>query len=787
MKYGSEKIRQVEKIKLIARYLIAYIFLSLLFMPKMSFARNSATIQGQVLDQLNKRPIHNVNVYFQSKDLGTITDKNGNFVITNAPIGGNELIVKHIGYNEKRMQLNLKENEKTNLQIFLVPAAIEFDEIVYTANRRVESIFESQQDVAVAGQEKIDARSSPNTADAIREVPGVLVQKTTAGHGAPIIRGQIGKNVLLLYNGIRLNKPTFRFGANQYMNTISVEDLARIEVNKGPGSVMYGSDAMGGVINMISPEHDFGGQGNQTSSSLALRYSSADQSQVAHAGLGKNFGRFSLLVGITGKKIGDLQAGENIGEQIPTGYTENNSNIRLGIKISNSTILDFDLLAVRQHEVPRYDKYVTDEYQKYIYDPQNRYLSAMTIRSNPQKINWISSIQWNFSYQLEEEGKIQQKTGQDAIVKNQNDLTSWGSYLQINSIWRSRHIFTYGYEIYHHKISSSQTRKLNGVIEPRRGNFPDGSTYRSIGLFVNDNITLNAKFDFNIGLRWSQIHLSALLGQPFGDFDDNYSDVTGTFGLSFKAYSWLNVIGRYSKGFRAPNFNDTIVLKVSNSGVDAPSPGLSPEKSHNFEIGLKMRNDKMSGSLFMFYNRMVDLIDRYKGTYNGLDFFDDDGDGVRDPDEVDIYQKRNVAKAYIAGWELSGQIHFSPAWSVSGFLFWTYGQNLTFDEPLSRIPPLMGMVNLQYQFNQNIKLETFFRAATKQDRLSSRDVDDIRIPEGGTPGWKTFNLRGSFRVFENISFRVTLANIFDETYKEHGSGVYSPGRSMVLNLGYRMN
>lgn len=752
---------------------------------------NFSQVGGAIIDETSLAPISDANIIFESIPFGTVSDQNGKFSLEKIPAGQKTLLVSHIGYLEKRFQFTLVAGEKRILNILLMPKALELNEVVLTASRHAETVFKSQMSVAIASQGKISSRSSSNTADALREIPGVLVQKTTAGHGSPIIRGMIGKDVLLLYNGIRLNKPTFRFGANQYMNTINAESLDRIEVTRGPGSVLYGSDAIGGVVNMITESSQSGEVPKGSQYSISSRYGTADQSRMINTAFANKFSSVSIAGGIGLKKIGDLRAGKDIGTQVPTGYDEWNANLRFGVPINLQTSLEFDLLTVQQDKVPRFDKYVSREfeqgdYETYLYDPQNRYLAAVSLRSRPVNLSWISSIKWNMSYQFEKEGTLERKTGSNAVTKNRNDLTTFGSYLQINSIWRNRYLFSYGYEMYWDKLKSRRAQEENGALNSLRGDYPDGSQYWSGGIFVNDNLVFNTKFDVNLGLRWSYLGLSSLLEQPFGQFEDHYSDLTGTFGLSYKPGLWVNFIARYAKGFRAPNFNDTVVLKVSNAGVDAPSPGLSPEKCHNFEIGLKLNNERLAGSLVLFYNKLADLIDRYRGRYLGLDFYDENGNGVRDAGEADIFQKQNVTRAYIAGWELDAMIQLSPEFYLKGFAFYTVGQNLSNDEPMSRIPPLMGLAAIQYRPFKKLFLETFVRAATRQDRLSSRDKDDSRIRVGGTPGWKTFNFKFSWTLLPQLILNVVFDNILDETYQEHGSGIYSPGRNVVIGLKYEI-
>jgi len=752
---------------------------------------NSARVTGTVIDETSHAPIASANIYFRATSIGASSDQNGRFVIEAALIGQTELVISHIGYQTKAIPLHLKSGETKKLNILLMPKIIKLEEVTFTASRHVETVFRSQMNVAIATRDRIAMRTSPNTADALREISGILVQKTTAGHGAPIIRGMIGKDVLLLYNGIRLNKPTFRFGANQYMNTINIESLDRIEVTKGPGSVMYGSDAIGGVVNMISELSFDTIPPSPFHLVISSRYATADQARIVHAAWQTRQDKLILAAGLGAKKFGDLTAGGKIGRQHPTGYWEWNANAKLGWLVNSTTTLELDALTVQQDRVPRFDKYVTKEflpgdYQTYLYDPQDRYLFAMTLRSQPMALRWVSSIKWNWSYQFEAEGTIEQKTGSSTVTRNRNDLTTIGTYLQVNSIWNNRHVLSYGYEFYWDNIHSRRVQEKDGAITALRGDYPDGSRYRSFGLFVNDDIVFSPQFDLTVGLRWSYVALSSNLKELFGKFEDEYHDWTGTAGISYKPALGVNLIARYAKGFRAPNFNDTVVLKVSNAGVDAPSPGLLPETSHNTEIGVKFNQQLWSGSLFIFYNRIFDLIDRYRGNYQGLDFYDENGNGIRDVCEADVFQKRNVAKGYITGWEVDGMVQISPRWNVRGWAFWTYGQDVTFDEPLSRIPPLMGLAGIQFLPSNRISIEAFIRTAAKQDRLSNRDIDDNRIPYGGTPGWTTANLRCTASMLDRLTIHLIVENLLDETYKEHGSGVYSPGRSLVMSLRYEI-
>ncbi|MCK4857811.1 MAG: TonB-dependent receptor [candidate division Zixibacteria bacterium] len=271
------------------------------------------------------------------------------------------------------------------------------------------------------------------------------------------------------------------------------------------------------------------------------------------------------------------------------------------------------------------------------------------------------------------------------------------------------------------------------------------------------------------------------LEEPYSG--DSYHDLTCTLAVSYRPISALNLIGRWSRGFLAPNLNDAVVLKVSSSGVDVPTPGLRPEYGNSFEIGGKVRSTRFDGSLFGFYSQLGDFIARKPGVYQGRTFFDENGNGVQDDDEFGIYQNCNVERSRIYGFEFENSLRIGSLWEMRTNCFWTWGENQTDQKPLSRIPPLMGMVAVRLQPTAFFWIEFFSRMAGAQRRLSSRDRDDSRIAADGTPSWVTFNLRSRVSM-EKITVNITLVNLNDATYKEHGSGIHSAGRSVNISLSY---
>ena len=755
--------------------------LSLLF--QLSASGSGPTLQGTVLDLVTKQPVEGATVMVNNTSQGTQSGPKGEFFLSGLPPGDYAIRVSMIGYKESSRSFTLGEGDIRHLTVLLEPTTIPVEKITVTAGRFREESFASTQSVSVTARGEFASRNFSTTAEVLREESGVLVQKTTCGHGAPILRGLIGKYVLLLYDGIRLNRPTFRFGANQYLNTVDLESLDRIEVVRGPSSVMYGSDAIAGAINLV-PESPPLDNGNiEITPYFTGRYSGADDGRSLHMSLYATHRLFSASVGATYKKIGDLRAGEEIGLQSPTGWEETDFKTRMTYFAGSKTSLSLDYLATRQNRVPRYDKYVSGDFEQYIYDPQDRDLIALTL--NVRQVGaCLHSLKSGISYQHETEGRTEQTVGSDAVTKALDKITTLGGFIQLSTLPLSDHWLSFGMEYYYDEIRSNAREISDNTTQTIRPTYPDDSRYHSTGIFLQDEWSLRSNLKLTSGIRYSLFAMISPLEQPFGEFDRSYRDATGSLAASFRPIRSLNIIGRWSRGFRAPNLNDAVVLKYSSSGVDAPSLDLKPEHSNNYEIGMKVDARRGSGSLFFYYNQLSGLIDRKPGTYDGKTFFDKNGNGLKDPDEFDIYQRYNVGSARIYGFEFESMITLNDFWELRSNCFWTRGTNKTDIEPMSRIPPLMGMVAVRLKASSTVWMELFIRLAGEQTRLSARDIDDTRIDPGGTPGWHTVNFRTGIKL-NDFLVNISLENIGDETYKEHGSGIYSAGRNFMLSLSYR--
>jgi len=248
------------------------------------------------------------------------------------------------------------------------------------------------------------------------------------------------------------------------------------------------------------------------------------------------------------------------------------------------------------------------------------------------------------------------------------------------------------------------------------------------------------------------------------------SALVGNAAVLRKLGRHSNLFASVNSGFRTPNIDDLGTLGIVDFRFETPNYDLKPERSINYQIGYKLQTDKLQGELYVYRNELRNLITRVKQDTQMMQGYP-------------LYQKENAGRAYVQGIEMAWVYAFARNWSAQGSMTYTYGQNISANEPMRRIPPVFGRLALDYAAKE-WAFGTELFVAGKQDRLAQGDKEDNRIAKGGTPGWKVLNLHAGYS-WRFISLRVTALNLFNADYRTHGSGVNGYGRSVFATLGFQ--
>ncbi len=769
---------------------------------------NQGAISGTVTDSETNLPLDLVRFTVSDSNLGAVSDEDGHFLIQGLSPGMVRLSASRIGYREKMIDVSVPYGAALDLRIIMAPTVLDIDEnIVVTATRTPESVYKIPALVSILSSRTIQEKNVQQTAELLREAVGVTVQKTNQGGGSPIIRGLRANRLLFLVDGIRLNNATYRSGNFQYLNTIDTQALERVEVVHGPNSVMYGSDALGGVINAISakPEIGFNG-GFKTGGGVSSQVSTADRTRTTGLDLSVTHRYWGAKVSAAYKSFGDVTRGDSGGAtlmnrlrndsrtsrvlnrtQRPNGYDAYDINARLRFQVADLQEVFLTYQANRQNGVPRYDVVETLNDSLRSIDPQTRNLMFFRYINN-RKSRWYNNITASLSFHRQFERRFRFRFNNPNARIDQFGTNTYGGQLNFNKFIGTSHHLVYGADVYFDDVqSASYFQNIEtGSQLPTSPIIPNGSSFLSHGIYIQDDWQINPTWSLTSGIRYSYARLRAPFafnsGRPvqFGTITQTSSALTGSLGLQHQINEYMSFVSNLAQGFRTPNLDDSSKFGTGKGGAiyEIPRNTLVPEKSISLDGGLKINHGKLQANIIGFYNAISDLLIRKPTRYNGSPTIIDGSDTLH------VYHKENAGKAFTAGLAMNAIIELNQSMAFKGNFNFTYGRNVTDAEPLTGIAPFNGVMGLHWR-NSKYRLETNVRFALEQTRLSSEDKLDLRIPERGSPGWHTINLRTAVKIRNNVDILASVANIFDRNYREHLSGLNAPGRNFIFGLSVR--
>lgn len=643
------------------------------------------------------------------------------------------------------------------------------DEIVVTTQRIPQGQVYIPYGVDLITRKELNHSGQRSTPESLMSMNGIFIQKTNHGGGSPFIRGLTGNQTLLLLDGIRLNNSIFRYGPNQYLNTIDPYSLDKIEVAFGTGSVQYGSDALGGALQVFTREPVFSRDVSAWHGRVLGKYMTGNMEKTGRGELEYSSGKYAAVVGITGRDFGDLIGGKSTGKQTPSGYGEYACDGKFVFLPADKVRLTLAGNFLRQNHVPLYHKVVLENFALNEFDPQQRWLSyaRMEVQSGRRIFNQARVI---VSWQQMVEGRNSRKNGSSLLLKEKDRVNTLGLVVEINSEMNKAWSANSGVEIYSDHVNSERTdiNSMPGAIPVRkRGLYPDNSGYGNYSMYSLHRIKLG-KWGIDAGARFNSfmIHVrDTTLGEVRLSPEALVFNSAVMYSFNHKHHLYAN----FSNGYRAPNIDDMGTLGIVDFRYELPAYDLKPEKSWNFELGYKLGYADFYGRVTAYYNKLSQLITRVKVEGSVIDSYQ-------------VYKKENVNEACIYGSEASLSWKVVPDFEIKGGISYTYGQNVTQDEPLRRIPPVNGRIAGIYAYGK-FDAASEFLFAGKQDRLSSGDKSDNRIQEGGTPGWQVLNLLVGYRL-SSVKISAGLLNIFNRDYRTHGSGINGTGRSAWLAVDY---
>lgn len=689
--------------------------------------------------------------------------------------------------------------------------------IVVSATRLSDTVERSPQSAIVIDKEQIASKSPSRPIDALRDEPGLWLQQTGNGGGTPIIRGMMGNSVLYLVDGIRINNGRLFGGPNAFFNQIDVGAIDRIEILKGPGSVQYGSDAMGGLINVQTPRTDYFSSEPDYGGHLGARYSSADNGLYAHADARFVSSNVNAVAGFTFMNAQNMRTG--------TGDVLDNTSFKSygGFAKASGLLCDGNILTVgylnsTRNDVTRYDQSKVN--------PNSGDPSSFTPFESRQMIyikdsidirdGWISHLEpyayWQI-YQSDSDNNTERSATVFRRKKTLSEQNMYGTGITAESpIIEEKLKLVYGadfrYEYFQDRIRQLDWGWNNpGTwLEPANiGKTPNGS-YDVGDVFMMAEYNPFEDLHLTGGFRFESSHLEsnpgyqdATTGNTVDDLDLNrrWNALTYDVGAVYDLTKNLAVTANGSTGYRAPTYSDVLSFGKNTIGVNIPSTSVDSEQCTAGELGLRWKSKDVTANITGFGTYLTDMVTSLP-TGGWVDI---NGDNIYNGTSEDAYTKQNNGTGYIYGLETSGEWRFARRWAVFGNGAWTVGRSNGSDEPLRFIPPLNGVVGIRYEVCSWMNLSAFTRMAACQDEVSATDKKDsaraedpgygapsstnpARRPDYSIPGWITYNVRAEFQVTDALRIYTGVENITDERYRVAYSRQDSPGVNGVIGADW---
>ncbi|MEY3592786.1 MAG: hypothetical protein RLZZ38_1777 [Bacteroidota bacterium] len=794
-------------------YIIAIIF-------GVFFEFSAQNLTLKIYDAFTYQPISGVQV---QSELGIQkTDANGQLSFKNTP---QSLQLSHPDYVSMVVPLSkASAQSEVLIEVRMEPNSQTENETVVSANRTAEKRKDVTQKIQVIRSGDIQFQQQTSMADVLQNSGSVFVQKSQLGGGSPIIRGFETNKVLIVIDGIRMNNAIYRGGHLQNVITLDQANMDRVELVFGPGSVMYGSDAIGGVMAFQTKSPTLSSSEDLLVKAGAYtRYFSAASGYAANAQVNVATKHFGSFTSFSYANYGDLRQGSKRNDAIGNlgvrnWYVERindqdsmvsnlDSNLQVGSGYSQYDILQKFTFVQKQgvtHQlnfqlsnsgnIDRYDRLTLmsgskPKFAEWYYGPQFRLLTAYTLElANATKFYDRARIV--LAYQGIEESRMDRRFQNHARNHRIENLTIY----TFNSDFMKRqgkHELRYGLDAYINQVNSVAFAQniLTGDQAPLDTRYPDGgSSMNGAALYFSHTYEISEKLILNDGIRISQVNLSAKFNDqtffpfPFNSIQQNHTALNGNMGLIYMPTTKWRFILNGSTAFRAPNVDDlTKVFESVPGSVVVPNPNLKAEYAYNAEFGLQyqfMKKSTFGVNLYQTY--LTNALTVQKGTFNGADSIMYDGQLSQ------VMTTTNAAKARVWGVELFLNAKIANNLALQATYNYTNGRILTdtVPYPLDHIAPAFGKASLIYtkmkwraeffaQYSGWKKLEDY--------NLIGEDNYSYATPDG-MPSWYTLNLRMNYAFSKNLSVQAACENILDRNYRMFASNISAPGRNFIITL-----
>jgi hemoglobin/transferrin/lactoferrin receptor protein len=774
-----------------------------------------------VLDQEGKQALSGVDILDKKSKLSSRTNADGKAILS-VFTEKNPITLSKTGFQSQT--LTWEELSALDFVIRLEYSPFTLETTVISASRWNQNAADVPGKVRQLESEWLDLRNPSTTADWLGSSGEVFVQKSQLGGGSPMIRGFSANRLLYSIDGVRMNTAIFRSGNLQQVISIDPFSLQNTEVLFGPGAVMYGSDAIGGVMvfETLKPDHE----NQQLKGNLVTRFSTAYSEETIHGDFSYGKGKWAFVSSATYFDFGDLVMGENKGQdsylrtsfvkringqdqevanpnprkQLGSAYSQLNLMQKISFKASKNSTIDYAFHYSSTGNVPRYDRLIEKKdgnlrFARWDYGPQRWTLHQLNWNVNSNS-RWFDQAKITGASQFFEESRIDRRVGSASQFNRIEKVNAYSLNADFFKTLFQSHFLNYGVEAILNTVESKgQTLNiLTNQQTAASSRYPD-ATWTSWAVYGNYAVPLSNKLKMQSALRYNLNGIDAdfrnnleFFPLPVLQFNDRYQSLTGNLGLVYQANPSFSISPQVATGFRAPNVDDMGKIFDSQPGtVLVPNQELRSEYAYNAEVNLnKILFGKIKLDLTGFYTWLDRAMVRRPSSWNGQTELQYGGEISQ------IFSIQNAAFAEVKGIQAGMEVAISKELLFTSNYNWQKGVEELEDQttsPSRHAAPNFGATKLRYQGKKmTLELSSQYSAAMPFEKMPQEEIGKPAIYATDTngnpyaPSWLIVNFAARIPITPSIQINAGIENIGDLQYRGYSSGIVSPGRNFQVSV-----
>lgn len=788
------------------------------------FGFTAATFSQNITIKDNETgdPLESVTLVSEDKKVYVVTNNKGQADVSDF-VGFTKIIVQSLGYETQLISYN--QLELASFQLYLQSSLLAMDEIIVAANRWKQHARDLPVKITSISKKDIQLQNPQTAADLLTVSGKVFMQKSQQGGGSPMIRGFATNRLLYAIDGIRMNTAIFRGGNIQ--NVISLDPFAteRTEVLFGPGSVMYGSDAIGGVMSFQTLTPQFSNEEKTVvSGSAVTRYSSANNEKTGHFDVNVGWKKWASVTSISSNDFGDLRMGSHGPEdylrpfyvqrqngvdvvvtndnplvQKPTAYSQINLMQKVRFQPNENWDFQYGFHFSETSSYSRYDRHIRynsaglPRYGEFYYGPQKWIMNNFNI-THQSKSKLFDEMSLRLAHQFFEESRVSRSINNANREIRIEKVNAYSLNTDFTKATGARNKVFYGFEYVLNDVNSTGINEDivvgSSAVGPAR--YPQ-ATWQSIGVYMNDQYKISEKTLLQAGLRYNQFILKADFDTtfypfPFTEANIDNGSLTGSAGIVFRPTDKWVISSNVATAFRSPNVDDVGKVFDSEPGsVVIPNPNLEAEYAYNVDLNVaKMFGKSVKVDVSTYYTLLDNALVRRDFTLNGA------SEIVYDGELSQVQAIQNAAKANVYGIQAGVEVKLPTGFRFSTDLNFQKGEEELDNgdkSPSRHAAPFFGISRVGYvnsKLDLEVNLQFSDEVAYEDLAEEEKGKKEIYAIDGNgnpySPSWYTLNLKSMYKLTENFTLTAGLENITDQRYRPYSSGIVAPGKNFILAL-----